>query len=216
MELSFDGLLLGLLTTFLALFAARTVHLRITSGVRVITLIRGKPVAEKAVEVLFLAVFPAWVADVAWHAWPGTVALTPQIFSPAGSRWLGAPLCVAGVALFAWALASFGRSWRVGVDRESPGGLVTSGAFSISRNPIFFAMDLFIIGTALMTGRVVPLAVALIAVPAFHRQILNEERFLDGHYGEAYRRYCERVGRYLGRRNPELSPTRHAPRQEPA
>jgi len=43
-----------------------------------------------------------------------------------------------------------------------------------------------------------PVVVALVALAGFHRQIRNEERFLENHYGEAYRAYRNRVGRYFG------------------
>jgi protein-S-isoprenylcysteine O-methyltransferase Ste14 len=71
--------------------------------------------------------------------------------------------------------------------------------FALSRNPIFLAMDLFLVGTALMSGRWIPAAVAVVALAGFHRQIRNEERFLEGHYGDAYRAYRNRVRRYFGR-----------------
>lgn len=209
MDAWFGWLLFGALASFLALFAGRSLFLRFAHGVRVFTLLRGKPLSEKVVETLFLIAFPAWVADVAWHAWPGTTAFDPVIFTTTLTRWIGAPMCVAAVLFFACALASFGRSWRVGVDHSSPGELVTTGVFALSRNPIFLAMDLFVAGTALMTGRVLPFVVALVAIPAFHRQILNEERFLADHYGESYRKYRERVCRYLGRRAAATRPAEH-------
>jgi len=194
----FDLFSLASLTAFLALFIGRTIQLYVRDGIRVVTMIRGKPAAEKAVEVVFLLAFPLWVADVILHAWPGGPSIDPMLFSTTWTRWVGAPLAAAGVGLFAWALVSFGRSWRVGVDHGSPGALVTSGVFALSRNPIFLAMDLFLVGAALMSGRWIPAAVAVVALAGFHRQIRNEERFLENHYGDSYRAYRNRVRRYFG------------------
>jgi protein-S-isoprenylcysteine O-methyltransferase Ste14 len=201
---SLDGTLqLAALSLFLLLFAARTIHLRVTQGVRVITLVRGKPPGEAALEALFLVAFPIWIADVVVFAWPGgppgvVSGWDPVLFDAGAVRYAGAALQLLGVALFAGSLASFGTSWRVGVDRDRPGGLVTGGVFGWSRNPIFLAMDLFLLGTVLMTGRLVPLVFAVGTAVGFHRQILAEERFLAGHYGAAYDAYRARVRRYVG------------------
>lgn len=192
---------LAALGVFLALFFGRTVQLRLSGGVRVVTMVRGKPWPEAALEALFLVAAPVWLADLVWHAWsaataPGLFGL--RLFDPGWSMWLGAALELTAVVLFAASLRSFGASWRVGVDRHRPGELITFGVFALSRNPIFLAMDLFFLGAVLMTGRLVPVVFAAGALVGFHRQIRVEERFLQQRYGAAYRSYCARVRRYLG------------------
>jgi protein-S-isoprenylcysteine O-methyltransferase Ste14 len=107
-------------------------------------------------------------------------------------------LLTSSIALFGWALASFGSSWRVGIDQESPGSLVTRGVFAYTRNPIFVSMDTFFIGTFFVQGTVFFLAAAIIAVAATHFQILQEETFLARTYGSDYQRYRTAVPRYLG------------------
>ncbi|MBW2526711.1 MAG: isoprenylcysteine carboxylmethyltransferase family protein [Deltaproteobacteria bacterium] len=196
---------LAALAAFTLLFIGRTLQLRVTGGVRVVTMVRGKPWREAALELLFLVAFPLWLLDVTWHGWialsSGASPLELRLFEPGWLRVPGALLEAAAVLLFAASLRSFGSSWRVGVDRSRPGELITRGVFALSRNPIFLAMDLFFVGAALMTGRVIPLLFAVIAPLGFHRQILVEERFLAQRYGHAYREYSARVGRYLGRRS---------------
>ena len=41
---------------------------------------------------------------------------------------------------------------------------------------------------------------AVLTAGLLHELILREERFLQAHYGAAYRSYRTRVGRYLGPR----------------
>ena len=198
----FDILQLFAMAGFLSLFIGRTLQLS-ARGIRVMTLVRGKPWPEAALEALFLVAFPLWLLDIVWLAWPGTTGtsvLDPALFDPSWARSLGAALQVSAIAMFAWSLVSFGNSWRVGVDRGAPGQLVTTGIFGWSRNPIFLSMDLFLVGAALLTGRLLPTLFAAVAMVGFHRQIRAEESFLRESYGPAYRAYCDRVRRYAGRR----------------
>jgi protein-S-isoprenylcysteine O-methyltransferase Ste14 len=113
-------------------------------------------------------------------------------------RLLGVILVTAGFVIFVWALGSFGSSWRIGIDEKAPGDLVTGGIFSVSRNPIFLFLDLYFIGTFLMNGALILLIFAVFIVLGLHYQIMQEERFLARNYGQAYRDYCSRTGRYLG------------------
>lgn len=110
---------------------------------------------------------------------------------------VGAILVGAGVLIFALSLISLGNSWRIGIDRKTPGALVTTGLFRFSRNPIFVFMDLYLTGTFLLNGTCVFLVVAVIGVAILHFQILREESFLSERYGEPYRAYRGRTPRYL-------------------
>jgi protein-S-isoprenylcysteine O-methyltransferase Ste14 len=95
------------------------------------------------------------------------------------------------------ALPAFGDSWRLGIDRETSGPLVTHGVFAWTRNPIYVGLDSFALGTFLVQGRLIFLALALVSVGMLQDQIRREERFLARAYGGAYREYCARVGRYV-------------------
>ena len=120
------------------------------------------------------------------------------VSGPSGpARALGALLVLAGLAFFALALAAFGDGWRVGIDTERPGELVTRGVFGISRNPIFVFMNAYAVGTFLLTGRLFFLIFALLAIAAMHAQIRREEAFLEDAYGDAYRSYRAATPRYL-------------------
>ena len=107
-------------------------------------------------------------------------------------------ICIASTAFTFVCWRKMGRSWRIGIDRNTPGALVTSGIFAWTRNPIYVALDLIFFGTFLVQGRAVFLGLALALAGLLHYQIRREEKYLAGLYGDAYRAYCERVGRYMG------------------
>ena len=106
-------------------------------------------------------------------------------------------LCLAGLSLFLGSLISFGKSFRVGIDTEHPDKLVTTGVFAFSRNPIYVAFALVLLGQFLVFSNWILLAYLVAGIWLFHRQVLREEDYLRRHYGGAYDDYSHRVRRYL-------------------
>lgn len=111
--------------------------------------------------------------------------------------WVGALLCAAGWLLLLLALVSFGRSFRVGIDPDHPDGLVTTGVFAFTRNPIYMAFGCVLLGECLVFANWILWVYLVAASWLFHRQISREEEYLRKHYGQEYAEYCERVPRYL-------------------
>jgi protein-S-isoprenylcysteine O-methyltransferase Ste14 len=203
MERGFEIFQLVALGLFLVLFAGRTLQLKLLQGVNPITLARGKPLPEALTECLLVIVLPLWLYEVFAYAWPLGFHVLPAslgnvLVSGTAVRAAGAVLVAAGLALFALALAAFGTGWRVGIDTERPGALVTRGVFRLSRNPIFVFMNLYAWGTFLLSGRLVFLIFAVLTTAGLHAQIRREERFLESTYGEPYRSYRAETPRYLG------------------
>jgi protein-S-isoprenylcysteine O-methyltransferase Ste14 len=111
--------------------------------------------------------------------------------------WIGVICCAAGLLLLFWSLVSFGKSFRVGIDTEHPDKLITTGVFAFSRNPIYVAFGVILLGQFLVFSNVILLIYIGAAVWLFHRQVLREEDFLKKHYGQEYTEYCSRAGRYI-------------------
>ncbi len=119
------------------------------------------------------------------------------MFESQSIAWVGVASCFAGLLLFVWAIVSFGKSFRVGIDEGTPGKLVTTGAFGLSRNPIYVAFFLVLLGIFLVypTG---PFALYLfVASWLFTRQVKREEASLEKIYGTEYDAYRSKVRRYL-------------------
>ena len=106
-----------------------------------------------------------------------------------------------GVSAFVASVAEMKNNWRAGVQREDKTSLVTSGIYSISRNPAFLGFDLMYIGILLAFFNLPLLMATVIAMALFHLQIVNvEEDFLIEAFGMEYVRYKKKVCRYFGRK----------------
>jgi protein-S-isoprenylcysteine O-methyltransferase Ste14 len=141
------------------------------------------------------ALFYFYVVLAAAFNWP-TVS-GQEFFHSEIISWVAAVFCVAGLLLLLWSVVSFRQSFRVGIDADRPDGLITDGVFAFSRNPIYVAFAIILIGEFLILPNWITLVYIVGATWLFHRQVLREEDHLRQHYGQAYLEYCNRVPRYF-------------------
>jgi protein-S-isoprenylcysteine O-methyltransferase Ste14 len=79
-----------------------------------------------------------------------------------------------------------------------PDHLVTSGPFAVSRNPMYLANTLLLIGAAFVSGIVWFLPLAFIAAFATQKMAIEkEEKVLAAKFGKKYRDYAKRVRRWI-------------------
>jgi protein-S-isoprenylcysteine O-methyltransferase Ste14 len=123
--------------------------------------------------------------------------------------WFGSPMSdilfavgwiviVAVVAIDVSAMRTLARAKTTMRPDRASTHLVTSGAFSFTRNPIYLANTLIMIGVALIAGIVWFIPLALIA--AFLTQKLaieGEEKHLALRFGKKYHDYARRVRRWI-------------------
>jgi protein-S-isoprenylcysteine O-methyltransferase Ste14 len=116
---------------------------------------------------------------------------------------IGGLVAVAGVAIAVAAIAHFRRVGTT-VDPTDPSKssrLVTDGVFRASRNPMYLALLLLLIGWAIWLGSATPwLGPPLFVVVLTRVQIIPEEVALRRRFGQQYVLYQQRVARWIGRR----------------
>ncbi len=111
---------------------------------------------------------------------------------------LGHIFAVAGAMLAFAAQVSMGASWRVGVNHDAVGALVSGGLYDYSRNPTFVGQGMLMIGTALVVPSLLTFAGVVLFSAAAQMQVKSEERTLLNSYGDRYRSYLHRVPRWFG------------------
>ncbi|HBN06629.1 MAG TPA: isoprenylcysteine carboxylmethyltransferase family protein [Bacteroidales bacterium] len=111
--------------------------------------------------------------------------------------WIGVLTCLIALILFLWTLVSFRKSFRIGLVENRAQGLITTGTFAISRNPIYLSFAIMLIGQFLIYASWILLIYLFVGILTFHRQVLKEENFLMEQYGEEFNTYCTKVRRYF-------------------
>ena len=133
---------------------------------------------------------------------PGGLSALGTVFGPAMAallRPVGAVLLFGGFALVVVAHLDLGASWRIGIEEDARPGLVTTGLYRFCRNPIFLFILVGLVGLTLLLPTRLSVAMLIGAFIGIRQQALAEERYLLRAYGDAYRAYARRVGRFLPR-----------------
>ena len=122
--------------------------------------------------------------------WPG--------IDDAPARIIGAAIGVAGLALGAWAFATFLRAGtQIRPDQQAT-ILITHGPYRRWRNPMYLAEVMILLGLAELTHNVwFAILAPVFGVAVTVLAIIPEERHLEARFGEAYHAYKERTRRWL-------------------
>lgn len=195
----FDGFGLAALACLALLGIGRGVMLA-ARGISVLPIDRERSIAEGLADLAFLLGFLAWIYETLAFALPLGFHILPDAaratLDVTALRAFGALTAVAGLLVYAFALRDFGTSWRLSIDRDHAGGLVTTGIFARTRNPIYLGLALLTLGCSLALGRLA-LVVLACSFPVYFRYLIGrEERFLLQHYGAGYRDYAAGTGRW--------------------
>jgi protein-S-isoprenylcysteine O-methyltransferase Ste14 len=152
----------------------------------------------------------SWQSYVFWPLFRGLNVLCFAVaIADLGASYLGLPVALRLIAflLLAGSLTLFIYSFRVlGRDNSygAQDGLVTGGIYRWTRNPQN-AMLVVVYGclaVAADSGPTYALCAAMMAV--YTLMVLLEEPWLEGVYGEPYRRYCRRVPRFFNWRRAAI------------
>jgi len=88
-------------------------------------------------------------------------------------------------------------SWRIGIDEVNKTELITSGFFSLSRNPIFLGIMIANGGLFLALPNAFTLLIVSLSTISINTQIRLEEEFLSKEFGAQYLAYQQRVNRWF-------------------
>jgi protein-S-isoprenylcysteine O-methyltransferase Ste14 len=123
-------------------------------------------------------------------AWPG--------LQDAPARIVGTAIGTTGIFLIAWAVVSLWRHGTTVMPDKSSTALVTTGPYTLLRNPIYLGEVMAMLGAAELTKNVwFIIAAFAFAILVTVLQIIPEERHLEARFGQDYRDYKTRARRWI-------------------
>ncbi len=147
-------------------------------------------------KLTLIAIFIYTVVFAALPAWH-TQFLTINYFDTLTFKYAGLSILFIALVWTVIAQRHMKNSWRIGIDNETKTDLITSGLFSISRNPIFFGMILSLIGLFLTTPNSLTALFLVLGYVLIQIQIRLEEEFLTKEHGQTYLDYKQKVRRLI-------------------
>jgi protein-S-isoprenylcysteine O-methyltransferase Ste14 len=140
---------------------------------------------------LYLAMFAYMINPklVAWSALP----------LPSWLRWLGAGLGLAMIPLLYWLFRSLGKNVSETVLTKERHDLVTHGPYRWVRHPLYTTASIGIFALGLVAANWFMLLMILLIMLLLPALVAQEEAMLIEKFGNRYREYMARTGRFLPR-----------------
>ena len=122
-----------------------------------------------------------------------------RIDLPNGVRCLGMPIGAAGLALFLWMFRHLGLNVTSTSQPRAQATLVTTGPYRWVRHPMYSAALTLIVAASLLTANALMAIGGLAMFALLAARSRTEERRLVEKFGDAYRAYQGRTGRFVPR-----------------
>ncbi len=136
-----------------------------------------------------LVAFMVDPASMAWSSLP----------VPAWARWCGVGIAAVAGALLIWTFHTLGPNLTDTVVTRRVHTLVTSGPYRWIRHPLYTSTAFLVLGNALTAANWFLLAAGSLVFTMMVVRTKREESFLIARFGDAYRAYMARTGRFLPR-----------------
>jgi protein-S-isoprenylcysteine O-methyltransferase Ste14 len=134
----------------------------------------------------------AWMVDPGWMAW-SSVSL------PVWLRWMGAGVLLVACGLLVWTFRTLGRNLTDTVVTRRTHTLVLHGPYRWIRHPLYDSAALLMAAVSLTAANWFLLLAGGLAVVLLVVRTRTEEANLLARFGDSYRTYMERTGRFLPR-----------------
>lgn len=142
--------------------------------------------------LVWLGAMIAWLIDPRWMTWSAAPI-------PLWLRWAGVGLGVASFALTIWTFHTLGPNLTDTVVTRKDAYLVTNGPYQYVRHPFYASFLIGVVANGLTIANWFIGGMGLLAWLMLRaRTRLEEERLIE-RFGDDYRRYMERTGRFWPR-----------------
>jgi len=120
-----------------------------------------------------------------------------QLDLPAWLRWLGLGAALASTVLVAMIHRTLGRMYSASLTIREGHRIVTSGPYRRIRHPMYTILYVFGVSMALLSANGPMLMLSALIILPLRMIAIREESMLTTRFGDRYRAYMERTGRFL-------------------
>ena len=112
-------------------------------------------------------------------------------------RWLAVPIAILCVPALYWTHHILGKQYSANLEIQSDHKVVTNGPYSRVRHPMYAIFIVFSIAMALLTLNLLIIFFSILISISFPSLAKQEELMLIDTFGDDYRAYMRRTGRFL-------------------
>ena len=147
--------------------------------------------------VMFFTLVAILVLYAIHHPWMEAL----DFYLPPWLRWLGWVIGLLSIALIIWVQLELGRQFSPQLQLRQEHQLITSGPYSRVRHPLYTALFGFGLSLALVSANLFFVGFFVLSLVGLVLRVPKEEGMLLEQFGEQYRQYMQRTGRFI----PKLS-----------
>jgi len=116
---------------------------------------------------------------------------------PRSEIWLGAILGLCGLLFLIWVHKYLGKEWSVDIRLGKDHRLIQSGPYSRIRHPMYTALFAIYFSFGLVLSNYIVMLLMIMIIVSLIARIPKEEQTLIERFGDEYRSYMQKTGRFF-------------------
>jgi protein-S-isoprenylcysteine O-methyltransferase Ste14 len=118
---------------------------------------------------------------------------------PAWLRWTGFAVGVITVVFWTWTQIHLDTQWSAQLQLTKNHHLVTTGPYAYIRHPLYMSIFGWCISLTLLTANWIFFVLCVLSFAGLLWRIPKEEQMMIGAFGDEYKAYMQRAGRFFPR-----------------